>query len=166
MSIVSTNVPYNSFVFNYNLQELLNTFPFLRFSIIGYSVLGAPIYAIQFGVGKKHVFYSAAYHANEWITSPILMKFIEDISNAYVSNSNLFGYSAKTIFNDTTIHFCPMVNPDGVDLVTGYFSPTSSYYKLAERIAYGFATIPFPDDWKANIRGVDLKTYQPICKVL
>ena len=81
------------------------------------------------------------------------MKFIEDISNAYVSNSNLFGYSAKTIFNDTTIHFCPMVNPDGVDLVTGYFSPTSSYYKLAERIAYGFATIPFPDGWKANIRG-------------
>lgn len=84
------------------------------------------------------------------------MKFIEDISNAYVSNSNLFGYSAKTIFNDTTIHFCPMVNPDGVDLVTGYFSPTSSYYKLAERIAYGFATIPFPDGWKANIRGESL----------
>lgn len=65
MSIVSTNVPYNSFVFNYNLQELLNTFPFLRSKAIGYSVLGTPIYTIQFGVGKKHVFYSSSYHANE-----------------------------------------------------------------------------------------------------
>lgn len=161
MSIVSINVPYNSFVFYYNLQGLLNAFPFLRSNIIGYSVLGSPIYAIEFGIGKKHVFYSASYHANEWITTPVLMKFIEDISNAYVSNWDLLGYSAKTIFNETTIHFCPMVNPDGVDLVTGYFSSTSSYYRLAQKIASGYATIPFPDGWKANIRGVDLNLQFP-----
>ena len=54
-----------------------------------------------------------------------------------------------------------MVNPDGVDLVTGALHPTSPFYKQTERIAYGFATIPFPDGWKANIKGVDLNLQFP-----
>lgn len=161
MSIISTNVAYNSSVLNYDIQKLLSTYPFLISNTIGYSVLGYPIDVIKFGIGKKHVFYNAAFHANEWITSPILMKFIEEISNAYTSNSKIFGYSARDIYNQTTIHICPMVNPDGVDLVTGYFSPYTSYYKSAQKTAYGYATIPFPDGWKANIRGVDLNLQFP-----
>ena len=55
----------------------------------------------------------------------------------------------------------PLVNPDGVDLVTGALSKSSPSYKQAEKIAYGFATIPFPDGWRANIRGVDLNLQFP-----
>lgn len=53
------------------------------------------------------------------------------------------------------------INPTGVDLVTGALPRTSPSYKQAEKIAYGFATIPFPDGWKANIRGVDLNLQFP-----
>jgi g-D-glutamyl-meso-diaminopimelate peptidase len=161
MNIVSTNVSYNSSVLYKNINDLLKMYPFLKLENIGYSVLGKPIYVITIGNGKREVFYSAAIHANEWITSPILMKFIEDISNAYVKHSKLFGYYVNDILNETTIHFCPMINPDGVDLVTGLLSIGSPSYVSAKKIASNYSSIPFPDGWKANIRGVDLNLQFP-----
>lgn len=161
MSVISTNVAYTSSIFYSNLRDLLNLYPFLSSQTIGYSVLGKPINVIKVGNGSKQVFYSAAFHANEWITSPVLMKFIEDFSNAYITNSNLMGYPIRELFHDVTIHLCPMVNPDGVDLVTGNLSSTSQPYLSAGRIASDYPEIPFPDGWKANINGVDLNLQFP-----
>ncbi len=118
MSIVSTNVPYHSDLLRQNLSLLLRTYPFLNVQTVGNSVLGKPIYVIKLGRGPKKVFYSASIHANEWITSPILMKFIEDYCISYVRRTNLYGYSIRNLFNSTSIYLMPMVNPDGVDLVT------------------------------------------------
>lgn len=166
MSIVSTNVNYTFSVFNSNLKNLLRAFNFLQVFTIGYSVLGNPIQCIKLGIGKKHVFYSASYHANEWITSVILMKFVEDFCNSYISNSNIYNYSARDIFNNCSIYLVPMVNPDGVNLVTGLYPNNSMIYLSAKNIADKYPYIRFPDGWKANISGVDLKNYQPIRKVL
>ena len=73
----------------------------------------------------------------------------------------LNGYSVSSIFENSSIYLVPLVNPDGVALVTGDLPTTSPSYKQAEKIAYGFATIPFPAGWKANIRGVDFSNFQP-----
>ena len=54
-----------------------------------------------------------------------------------------------------------MVDPDGVDLVTGAIEPDSEEYSLAREIANGFPEVPFPQGWKANLLGVDLNLQYP-----
>lgn len=160
MSIVSTNIPYNSNILSSNLYELLQKYPFINSQIIGNSILGKPIYSIRIGRGKKEVFYSASIHANEWITTTVLMKFIEDYCNAYVEKSYLYNQYIPDLFNSTSIYLVPMINPDGVDLVTGNISMNSLEYKNALNISNSFPNLPFPNGWKANINGVDFFNFQ------
>lgn len=160
-NIVSTNVSYNYSVLEMNIYYLRLAYPFLDVGYIGSSVLGRRIPYIRIGRGPKEVFYNSSFHANEWITSVLAMKFVEDFSRAYVSNSSIFGYSADYIFNNFSIFIVPMVNPDGVDLVTGFFDSDSDVYAGAKSIADNFPDIPFPSGWKANIRGVDLNLQFP-----
>lgn len=144
MGIVPTNVSYSFSLMHQNLVTLNRTYPFLNIQSVGNSVLGKNIYVIKLGRGTKKVFYSASIHANEWITSVLLMKFVEDYCIAYNNNSKLYGYSVKKLFNSVSIYIMPMVNPDGVDLVTGYLSSNSSAYINALNISNKFPDIPFP----------------------
>lgn len=159
--IVPTNRKYPYRLMMRNINELIRTYSFLKLGSIGYSVLGKNIPYIQIGNGEKHILYHASIHANEWITSVLLMKFIENFCIAYSTKQDIYGYSAEELFNRVSLYIVPMVNPDGVDLVTGAVNPNSSIYQNYRNIAYGFATIPFPDGWKANFNGVDLNLQFP-----
>ena len=161
MNIVPTNVLYNSYLLRQNLILLNQTFPFLNIQVVEKSVLGNNIYVVKLGNGPNKVFYSASIHAQEWITSVLLMKFIENYCDAYVSNSSLYGYSIRELFNISSIYVMPMVNPDGVDLVNGNINKNSVFYKNAVNISNNFPQIPFPSGWKANINGVDLNLQFP-----
>lgn len=160
MNIVPTNVLYNSYLLRQNLILLNLTYPFLNIQVVGNSVLQKPIYVVKLGNGSNKVFYSASIHANEWITSVLLMKFIENYCDAYVTDSSLYGYPIRQLFNSTSIYIMPMVNPDGVDLVNGNISQNSTAYRNAVSISNRFPDIPFPSGWKANINGVDFSNFQ------
>lgn len=161
-SIIPTNVSYTSQILNMNITALKTVYPFLQVSSIGSSVLGRPLQVIRFGTGQKEVFYCAATHANEWITAPLLMKFLENLSKSYVNNLPIFGVNARELFSNVSLYLLPMVNPDGVDLVTGQITENSWAYSNARRIANNFPDIPFPSGWKANIEGVDIQTIHPL----
>ncbi|MGN1299538.1 MAG: M14 family zinc carboxypeptidase [Candidatus Scatovivens sp.] len=159
-SIVPTNISYTSNILKMNIYSLEKIYPFLQFGNIGKTVLGRDIPFIKFGNGNKEVFYNASIHANEWITTPLLMKFIEVLSKGYVNNANVFGYNARQLFNQTSLYIVPMINLDGVDLVTGLLNNTE-IYKNAQKISSNYPDIPFPSSWKANISGVDLNLQFP-----
>ena len=161
INIVPTNRNYNYEVLRHNIDELKIAYPFLEIGNIGYSVLGKAIPYIRIGSGTKEVLYHASIHANEWITSIVLMKFIENFCRAYIFNSNIYGYSAQNLFNQVSLYIIPMVNPDGVDLVTGNIDKKSNVYRNYEYIAKNFPRISFPDGWKANFNGVDLNLQFP-----
>lgn len=161
MSIVSTNQNYNYSMLQQDIVLLNYKFPFLNVQTIGNSVLGKNLYVVKLGKGPKKVFYSASFHANEWITSVVMMKFIEDYCNSYINNSKLYDYSIRNLFNTTSIYIMPMVNPDGVDLVTGSLDKLSYEYQNAQNIARNFPSIPFTNGWKANINGIDLNLQFP-----
>ena len=55
----------------------------------------------------------------------------------------------------------PLVDPDGVDLVTGAIAPGSVEYELARILGDNYPEIPFPNGWKANLMGVDLNLQYP-----
>ena len=161
MNIVPTNVPYHSNLLRLNLMLLNRTFPFLNVQIVENSVLGTPIFAVKLGKGPNKVFYSGSIHANEWITSVVLMKFIEDYCDAYIANGSLYGQSIRELYDRSSIYIMPMVNPDGVDLVTGAIQTNTNIYQNFKNIASRFPGIPFPSGWKANYNGVDLNLQFP-----
>ena len=144
-----------------DVEAIKELYPFVEVLSIGKSVLGKDLTILKIGNGQKEVFYNASFHANEWITSPVLMKFIAEYCLAIANDSTIIGYNAKELFNNVTLYIAPMVNPDGVDLVTGDILATSNAYRSAEQIARSFSSIPFPNGWKANIQGVDLNLQFP-----
>lgn len=111
-SVVPTDISYTSNILNMNLTSLKAIYPFLQTSSIGTSNLGNSIPAVRFGNGSKEVLYVASTHANEWITTPLLMKFLEALCKAYVNNLNIFGTNARDLFNNVSLYLVPMLNPD------------------------------------------------------
>lgn len=159
--IVPTNIRYTYSILQMNINSFKTVFPFIETGSIGNSVLGNSIPYIKIGNGTKQIFYNASFHANEWITTPLLMKFIEQYLLAYVNNRTIYGYSARRLFQSVSLYIVPMVNPDGVNLVNGEMAPGSSSYARAEAIARNYPAISFPSGWKANIAGIDLNLQFP-----
>lgn len=158
--LVSANVPYTSLLNRYVTEGLKQRYPFIETGSIGRSVMGKEIPYLSIGNGEKQVFYNASFHANESITTPLLLKFAEEYAKAYANRSELYGVSAEELFSSYRLYLVPMVNPDGVDLVNGFLT-AGMYYRNARRIGADYPAIPFPSGWKANIDGVDLNLQFP-----
>ena len=161
MAIVNTQVPITSAGCNRMILELVATYPFLRTELLTTTVFQRPVRTLVIGTGPRKVFYSASHHANEWITTLVLLKFAEDYAKAIAEDGEIFDQWARDLAEKVTIYMVPMVNPDGVDLVTGAIEKGSAQYTLAREIGSDYPFIPFPQGWKANLLGVDLNLNYP-----
>ena len=159
--VVPTDQPFTSELLSLCIQGLLARYPFLTHRVLTTTAYGRPVSLLKIGRGNRSVLYNASHHANEWITTPLLMKFLENYAEAISKEESIGGLDANALFQRTQLYLVPMVDPDGVDLVTGAIEPGSEQYTAAERIAAFYPSIPFPDGWKANLRGVDLNLNYP-----
>lgn len=141
------------------LEGLKVRYPFLEVGSIGRSVMGRELYYVRLGRGSREVSYNASHHANESITTPVLMKFIENYSKAYSTGASIQGYNIQDLYNLTSIYIIPLVNPDGVDLVAYWPNYDNPEFITAARL--NRTGLPLPSVWKANIRGVDLNLNYP-----
>lgn len=157
--VVPTDTPMTSELLGDVLRGLRARYPFLQTETVGKSLWGRPLWQIRMGRGSRVVCYNGAHHANEWITTPLLLTCVERYAKAAAFGENLLDRDAEKLMRETTLYVFPMVNPDGVDLVTG--GAAAEEIAVARSIGEGFPDIPFPQGWKANARGVDLNLNYP-----
>lgn len=154
-NVVDTNINYTYDILERDIRGLTARYPFLETGVAGRSVLGRNLYFIRLGTGPNAVFYNGVHHGLEWITAPLLMKFIEEFAKAYALGRTLsFGYNPQRIWNTSSIYIIPMVNPDGVDLVLNGLRPDNPDYQ--NLIRWNKGSTDFSKVWQANNHGVDL----------
>jgi g-D-glutamyl-meso-diaminopimelate peptidase len=156
--LVNGGQRYDFQTLNTDINRLQSVYPFLQIASIGKTVLGKNIPEMVIGTGTKRVHYNGSFHANEWITTPIIMTFINDYLLSLTNHNAIRGLSTSRFYQQSTLSIVPMVNPDGVDLVL--HGPPSSDPWNTKVIDYNKGSTDF-SGWKANIRGVDLNDQFP-----
>ncbi|USK60475.1 M14 family metallopeptidase [Peribacillus asahii] len=141
-----------------DIRRLSSVYPFIQTSSIGNSVLGRNISEVLIGKGNKRVHYNGAFHANEWITTPVIMTFINDYLLALTNMNTIRGVQMLPLYQQSTLSIVPMVNPDGVSLVLQ--GPPSTEPYRSNVIQWNRGSMDF-SGWKANIRGIDLNDQFP-----
>ncbi|WP_053361678.1 M14 family metallopeptidase [Bacillus sp. FJAT-27251] len=156
--LVKGRQEYDYSTMMHDLARLERVYPFLRLPSIGNSVLGRSIPEVLLGNGPKRVHYNGSFHANEWITTPVIMTFLNDYLLSLTNQTPIRGLSMQRFYQETMLSVVPMVNPDGVNLVLNGPPPDEPYSSRVVELNRG--SFDFTG-WKANIRGVDLNDQFP-----
>ncbi|OEH92896.1 M14 family metallopeptidase [Bacillus solimangrovi] len=156
--IVNGNRPYNSEIMMDEINQLLEIYPFMKKGALTETYLENPVIELQVGTGDKKVHWNGSFHANEWITTPIIMTFLNDYLLALTNQSSIRGINMLPFYSQVLLSIVPMVNPDGVDLVINGLPEKEPYRSSVLEMNDG--SMDF-SGWKANIRGVDLNNQFP-----
>ena len=139
------------------VREILDLFveryEFISVNSIGETIFGKSIYMVNIGSpdAEKDVFYVGCHHATEWMTTLLLLKFINEYGEYYKSSAKVFGINIQKLFNSRCIHIVPLLNADGVELhLNGLKEDCVLYDRLNRMSNCDFSK------WQANARGVDL----------
>lgn len=157
--IVKVNKPYSYEMLEDDLSKINQRYKEkIKIKSIGKTHFGRDIWAIKLGKGKKNVVLVGSHHGREWMTSLMLMKMLESYSAAY-NERRFLGFKSNQIFNDVSIWFVPMLNPDGVAVQQHDFkSFPSKHQKLLVKMNDGSNNFK---RWKANGTGIDLNRQYP-----
>lgn len=157
MNVKNDFISFGSYFDHAALENVINKleckYDILQISNLGNSILDRSIPRITFGKGSKNVIYIGGHHGMEWITSALLIRFVNDFCEEYKNGSHVFDISARVLFETRKIHVIPMLNPDGIDYALHGVDEKNVLKDRLLRMNGG------SDDfshWQANARGVDL----------
>ncbi len=98
------------------LTGLAKSYPEIKMTTVGHSVMGKPLPALKIGEGNVKLLYVGTHHGLESITSALLMKFLSELCKCFESRNMIYGIDPRYIFETRCIYMIPMLNPDGVEL--------------------------------------------------
>ncbi len=133
--------------------DLDKKYDFLEITQLGRSILGKNIPMISLGKGEKALIYIGGHHGMEWITSALLIKFINEFCEEYSNGTHIFDISSRVIFETRKLYIVPMLNPDGIEYSIHGVSPKNIIRERLIRMNRGSNDFT---SWQANARGVDL----------
>ena len=136
------------------LDLFIERYPFLSVTSAGTSLYGKQIPMIRLGneSAESTVLYVGAHHGMEWLTTSLLLRFINEYCEYYKSGKRLYSINIGNLFQTRLLCIIPMLNPDGVDIaIHGTdVSPIPDRLKMMNGGKTDFSR------WQANGRGVDL----------
>lgn len=151
--LILQNKPFDHNAMMEIISTIKENYPFLKIGNIGESLLGKSIPLITIGKGDKSIIYIGSHHGMEWITSALLLTFVNDFCTDFVKGKCGSEISSRVLFETRKIHIVPMLNPDGVDYAINGISEENSLYKRVIKMNSGNCNL---NNWQANARGVDL----------
>ncbi|HIR50209.1 MAG TPA: LysM peptidoglycan-binding domain-containing protein [Candidatus Avoscillospira avicola] len=157
--VVPWNAPFESAMEEVFLEGLHARCRWISSAPLATTAGGRRLWVIRLGTGGRRVLLTAGHHGNEWITSLLLWRLLEDYVTALREEGQFYGMPARSLFRRTTLCLVPLVNPDGADLVLGRAS--AAEVARARVLAASQPQVPFPRGWKANGAGVDLNLNYP-----
>jgi len=135
------------------IEVMEERYSFMSVTGIGETILGKKIHMISLGNrnAEKSVLYVGAHHGSEWITTLILLRFINELCEYYKAARQPFGVNLQSLFNSRCLYIVPQLNCDGVDIqINGVERDCILYERLMKMSDGDFSC------WKSNARGVDL----------
>lgn len=136
------------------INILAERYPRLSVGFLGESILGKAIPMLTLGAddAERGVLYVGAHHGMEWITSAVLLRFVNEYCEYLKAGRQMYGIGMEYLSRICSITVIPMLNPDGVDLQIGGIPEDCP---MKERLLKMNGGSDF-SGWQANIRGVDL----------
>ena len=136
------------------IDVFMRRYDFLGVTSIGCTVMGKSIPMITLGKGKSAALYVGAPRAGEWLTSIVLLRFINEYCELYKNKNRIYNNTLDYLYSEKTVYIVPMLNADGVDYrINGVNDKNILYDRLLrmnEESGTDFSA------WEANGRGVEL----------
>ena len=141
---------------NYNTQTqmisaLAKKYSFLKTAKIGESLAGREITALFVGNMGNPTLFAGGFHALEWLTVSVLLKFTQRLCDAAYCDDALCDVDVTKTLATRGVIIVPCVNPDGVEIALSGAESAGKYQSTVLDISKGDLS-----SWNANARGVDI----------
>ncbi|MCR4899920.1 MAG: M14 family metallocarboxypeptidase [Treponema sp.] len=126
--------------------------PILKIFDAKKSLCGRSIHQIEIGnIYQSPALMVGAFHGMEWLTTLVLLKFIENLCIAIKDRKRLCGIKIYEFLEKRGLVIIPCLNPDGVEISINGAQAAYRYRELVSKVSLNDTS-----KWQANARGVDL----------
>ncbi|MDD3193947.1 MAG: M14 family zinc carboxypeptidase [Oscillospiraceae bacterium] len=118
---------------------------------IGRSLLNRGIYAVRLGNARRFSLFVGGVHGQEWLTSLLLFRFLDDLFSSITQNRPIADIHVKKALDHHGLAVIPAFNPDGISIALEGASGAPGMEQAVTGLCGGDFS-----SWQANARGIDL----------